>query len=188
MSKSKRDQILDTALTLFVQQGIAATATAQIAKSAGVATGTLFHHFPSKADLVEALYLGVKAQLAEAMTSEPPDCPLQHLARQYWERGLDWALAHPKALQFLQIAGMQGHEDRALRHQAITELLPFIPALLEQGQVEGLLRPLPADLVLEQCHSQFMSAAAFFIGEPEKASQPHYRDAAFSLFWQSMAY
>ncbi len=185
---SKREQILNTALALFVEQGIGATATAQIAKVAGVATGTLFHHFPSKAALVTSLYLGIKSRLAEAMASVPPGGPLQHQARQYWERGVEWALAHPEALQFLQIAGLQGGEDRARRHEAISELLPFVPALLARGQAEGILRPVPFDLALEHCHSQFMSTAAFFIGEPHKASQPQYRDAAFSLFWQSLAH
>ncbi|MBY6018858.1 TetR/AcrR family transcriptional regulator [Ferrimonas balearica] len=185
---SKREQILDTALTLFVEQGIAATATAQIAKVAGVATGTLFHHFPSKAELVAALYRGVKQQLADAMATAPPQGPLEHQAQQYWQRGLAWAQAQPRALQFLQLAGLQGMEDRALRHQTMSELLPFVPALLQRGQAEGVLRPIPADLALEQCHSQFMSAAAFFIAEPEKADDPSYQDAAFGLFWHSLAY
>ena len=49
MSKiDKKQAILDTALTLFVSQGFYATSTASIAKTAGVATGTLFHHFASK--------------------------------------------------------------------------------------------------------------------------------------------
>ncbi|MBY6188154.1 TetR/AcrR family transcriptional regulator [Marinobacter hydrocarbonoclasticus] len=185
---SKRDQILETALGLFVEQGIAATATAQIAKQAGVATGTLFHHFPSKADLVAALYLGVKAQLADAMAAEAAEGTLADQARQYWERGLDWALSHPGALQFLQLVGLQGHEDTQLRHQAISELLPFVPALLARGQAEGVLRPVPADLALEQCHSQFMSAAAFFIAQPEHARDSQYRESAFALFWHSLAY
>ena len=53
MSTDKRDKILQAALELFAEQGFRGTSTAQIAKHAGVATGTLFHHFESK----EALYL-----------------------------------------------------------------------------------------------------------------------------------
>lgn len=44
----KRQAILETALRLFVDQGFHGTSTASIAKQAGVATGTLFHHFPTK--------------------------------------------------------------------------------------------------------------------------------------------
>ena len=45
---SKRDQILLSALTLFNNQGFEKTPTSAISKHAGVATGTLFHHFKTK--------------------------------------------------------------------------------------------------------------------------------------------
>ena len=44
----KRRQILDAALTLCAEDGLQGAATARIAKAAGVAHGTLFHHVPSK--------------------------------------------------------------------------------------------------------------------------------------------
>ncbi|MGL5975525.1 MAG: TetR/AcrR family transcriptional regulator, partial [Aeromonas sobria] len=44
----KRRQILDAALALCAEDGLQGAATARIAKAAGVANGTLFHHFPSK--------------------------------------------------------------------------------------------------------------------------------------------
>ncbi|MBY5993530.1 TetR/AcrR family transcriptional regulator [Ferrimonas balearica] len=184
---SKRDLILATALELFVHQGIGATATAQIAKAAGVATGTLFHHFPSKAQLVSALYLNVKTQLAEAMRLEQGEGDLAGRARQYWDRGMDWALAHPESLRFMSLVYHRPGQDGDLKRQAMLEILGFIPELLRQGQAEGRLRPVPEDLALEQCQGQFMTAAQFFIDHPDKAGDGHYRDAAFDLFWLSMA-
>ncbi|MBW2185312.1 MAG: helix-turn-helix transcriptional regulator, partial [Deltaproteobacteria bacterium] len=44
MKIEKRKQILGSALELFAEQGFRGTSTAEIAKHAGVATGTLFHH------------------------------------------------------------------------------------------------------------------------------------------------
>ncbi len=42
MASHKKQQLLDTALSLFVEHGIQGTATAKIAQQAGVANGTLF--------------------------------------------------------------------------------------------------------------------------------------------------
>jgi AcrR family transcriptional regulator len=50
-----RRTILGAALQLFTTRGFHDTSTALIAREAGVATGTLFHHFASKAELVDAL-------------------------------------------------------------------------------------------------------------------------------------
>ena len=55
----KRRQILDAALALCAEDGLQGAATARIAKAAGVANGTLFHHFPSKKVLIQCLYFYV---------------------------------------------------------------------------------------------------------------------------------
>ena len=44
----RREAILKAAKELFAQRGFYATTTAELAKRAGVAEGTIFHHFTSK--------------------------------------------------------------------------------------------------------------------------------------------
>ncbi len=45
---SKKKDIIDAAISLFAQNGFAATPTTAIAKKAGVAQGLIFHHFVTK--------------------------------------------------------------------------------------------------------------------------------------------
>jgi len=59
----KKERILNTALKLFVEQGFHGTPTSKIAKEAGVANGTLFHHFKTKDDLIVELYLFLKSKM-----------------------------------------------------------------------------------------------------------------------------
>lgn len=54
--ESKRAIILDAALRTFVQRGFPETKVAEIASEAGVAEGTLYNYFPSKEDLLLALF------------------------------------------------------------------------------------------------------------------------------------
>ncbi len=51
----KRRLLLDAAAALFRQQGFEKTSVSQIVKKAGVAQGTFYLYFPSKAHLVPAL-------------------------------------------------------------------------------------------------------------------------------------
>lgn len=59
----KKQIILNAALKLFVEQGFHGTPTSKIAKEAGVANGTLFHHFNTKDELIVALYLHLKSKM-----------------------------------------------------------------------------------------------------------------------------
>jgi len=52
----KRAVILDAALRTFVKRGYPKTKVAEIASEAGVAEGTLYNYFPSKEDLLLALF------------------------------------------------------------------------------------------------------------------------------------
>lgn len=51
----RKQQIFQTALDLFVQQGYYGTKTSQISKRAGISEGLLFHYFPTKETLLEEL-------------------------------------------------------------------------------------------------------------------------------------
>ena len=51
----RKQQIFQTALDLFVQQGYYGTKTSQISRRAGISEGLLFHYFPTKEKLLEEL-------------------------------------------------------------------------------------------------------------------------------------
>ncbi|KMO83633.1 TetR/AcrR family transcriptional regulator [Mycolicibacterium chlorophenolicum] len=72
---SRRDQILDAALELFATQGITATTTRDVAARAGVATGSVFYHFATKPDLIEAVlgraYVGPDLQTIADRSDRP---------------------------------------------------------------------------------------------------------------------
>lgn len=48
-------ELLDAALSLFVEKGFAATRTEEVARQAGVAKGTLYLYYPSKDELFKAV-------------------------------------------------------------------------------------------------------------------------------------
>ncbi|MDT8423127.1 MAG: TetR/AcrR family transcriptional regulator [Desulfuromonadales bacterium] len=74
--KEKRTALLQAALKLFTEHGFHGASTAQIAKHAGVASGTLFFHFNSKEELIHTLFREVQAKILsrinESLTDEKP--------------------------------------------------------------------------------------------------------------------
>lgn len=54
-AEQTRQDLLDAALTVFSQKGYTATRLEDVARTAGVTRGAIYHHFGSKADLYGAL-------------------------------------------------------------------------------------------------------------------------------------
>jgi len=58
MATSTRDRLLDSALQRFADDGVLATTLDQVREGAGASVGAVYHHFPDK----EALYEAVRAR------------------------------------------------------------------------------------------------------------------------------
>ena len=58
---------LRAAERLFVDKGYARVSVAEIAKAAGVSKGLVYHHFPSKEELLGQILEDVSAPLAERL-------------------------------------------------------------------------------------------------------------------------
>lgn len=67
-----RQHLLAIARQLFERQGIAATRTLDVANAAGVSHGTVFAHFPTREDLVEAVVEGFATDYATRLGAAIP--------------------------------------------------------------------------------------------------------------------
>ena len=85
-------ELLEAALTLFVEKGFAATRSEEVAKAAGVSKGTLYLYFPSKEELLKAViqhFLGteIEAGVQEAAVADGPTAQvLEQLLVKWWTR------------------------------------------------------------------------------------------------------
>ena len=70
-----RQRLIRAALELFTTKGYHDTTTAQIAKKAGIAEGTIYRHFASKQQLVNELYRAAQRWAAKVVqeTSRGPE-------------------------------------------------------------------------------------------------------------------
>jgi len=85
-----RDRILDAALELFIERGIAGTTVSDIERAVGLAagTGSFYRHFRSKEDLIiPAFRRGVTERVARLDAARVPetgiDDPVERDARDY---------------------------------------------------------------------------------------------------------
>jgi AcrR family transcriptional regulator len=66
-AEATRSLLIDVARRSFTEQGYAATSIDDIIRQAGVARGALYHHFPGKEALFQAVYETVEAEVVTAV-------------------------------------------------------------------------------------------------------------------------
>jgi AcrR family transcriptional regulator len=88
-------ELLEAALTLFVEKGYAATRSEEVARAAGVSKGTLYLYFPSKEELLKAVIQHFLANEVSAGAEEAAalDGPTQQVMTEllvpWWTRIYD---------------------------------------------------------------------------------------------------
>jgi AcrR family transcriptional regulator len=150
-SASRRDELLQLAAAMFAERGLRATTVRDIADSAGILSGSLYHHFKSKEQMVEEVLRDfldwLFGRYREIVDTEPD--PLARL------KGLFMASFEAIEHRHAQVVIYQ---DEAKRLSTLPQF-DFVEArnkeqrkmwvdVLNQGVGEGCLRPdLDVDLV-----------------------------------------
>ncbi|HEY1440563.1 MAG TPA: TetR family transcriptional regulator KstR2, partial [Mycobacterium sp.] len=57
-ANSRRNELLELAAAMFAERGLRATTVRDIADGAGILSGSLYHHFSSKEEMVDELLRG----------------------------------------------------------------------------------------------------------------------------------
>ena len=74
-ANSRRDELLELAAQMFAERGLRATTVRDIADGAGILSGSLYHHFASKEEMVDDLMRGfldwLFARYREIVDGEP---------------------------------------------------------------------------------------------------------------------
>lgn len=135
----RKNEILDAAEQLFETKGFDATSTTDILNEVGIARGTLYYHFRSKEDILDALIERITRTLT-ARASEiagNKDLPgLQRLTLMLISLNMENDLGQ-------EIMQQVHKPQNALMHQKMQERLlagvnPIVTSLIEEGMAQGI--------------------------------------------------
>lgn len=136
---ARRSEILDAAEKLFGTKGYDATSTGDILRELGIARGTLYYHFKSKEDILDAMIDRLTQALAAraAGVLDRKDIPvLQRLTLMMQSLQVNNALGH-------EIMSQVHKPQNALMHQKmqermLTAVVPLVTSLLQEAREQGL--------------------------------------------------
>ncbi|MEO7120367.1 MAG: TetR/AcrR family transcriptional regulator [Ginsengibacter sp.] len=97
----KKEAILKSTLNLIKDNGFHGTPISLIAKNAGVASGTIYHYFSSKDDIIMELHKKIKTEMVVAMfTKESSVKPYQQQFFDGWINLCKYFIKNPASLFF----------------------------------------------------------------------------------------
>lgn len=187
MSADRRQQLIESAVSVFAREGVSAGNTGTVAKQAGVAAGTLFNYFKSKADLVQAAYLDCKLRAAEKMRAAiVSERPASENLRAIWISAIEWHLNHAEATAFMeQVRNSPAWQSEDLSCKA-AEAFAFLFEFVSEAQARGEIADLPHEYLEGVFSSLFLTTVAYMREnrlEPDDA----FAERSFAVLWQAIA-
>lgn len=140
-AEERRNEILDVAERLFGTKGFDHTSTNDILNEIGIARGTLYYHFKSKEDILDAMIERITRQLtakAKAIAENKEIPILQRLTMTVMALNLDNDLGHEVMKQVHRAQNALMHQK--MRENLLTEVNPVITGLIKEGIQQGIFQ------------------------------------------------
>lgn len=180
-SEDKRNAIMAAATRVIVTQGLSAP-TATIAQEAGVANGSLFLYFETKAELFNQLYLELKTGMASAaLEGLPAEADLREQVFHVWSNWMGWAVSNPEKRRALAQLGVSDEITPANRSEA-HKAMAGIAALLERIRAHNPIHDASMDFVGAIMNSLAETTMDFMISDPANADK--HCKAGFDALWR----
>lgn len=138
-AEERKNEILDAADELFAQKGFDGTSTNDILEKVGIARGTLYHHFKSKEDIMDALIDRYSDGLLDAAQVIAADMTIPVVERVI------------RVVMALNLSGGSSKEimehihkpQNALMHQKIQKVIinrvpPILTGIIREGIEQGM--------------------------------------------------
>jgi AcrR family transcriptional regulator len=182
----KRKSIMEASLKLFCEKCVQDTSTASISQEANVGTGTLFCYFDSKEDLVNALYLESKEELAAYMEGGVWEhttfkTQLKHIL----DRMVEWYLDNPRKIKFMAQFRSSPLITK-ITHEKASTRFTIIADVVKKAIASGEASTTSAELLSSLISGYFHSAGMYLLDNAHNKNIKKWQEETFGLLWKGI--
>jgi AcrR family transcriptional regulator len=181
-SNDKRRAILEAAIEVFAERGLAHGPTSAISKAAGIAEGTLFTYFASKDDLINELYRNIRKEFDRELVDYPFKADARARLRFIWDRFLNLSKTQPKRLRVIKQLRASGQllKEEETPSLALSELLRTTSEAFD-GSAPNFAA---AEFLVLQFRAQADATADYIAAHPGEESEAW--ELGFHLLWRGL--
>jgi len=139
-ANERKNEILDVAKDLFMKQGYNQTNTNEIVKAVGIARGTLYYHFKSKEEIMDAIIVRQGDELVRRAENIADD-----KMQSVFERIFNIIMSLKIEEQEQELVAHIHRPENALMHQRIEKMIvekitPILTEVILEGIEEGVFK------------------------------------------------
>ncbi len=181
---NKQIAIFHAALNLIQEYGFHGTPVSAVAEKANVATGTIYHYFKGKDQLLQELFLYCRQQLMEVtVAAAATKCDYKEKFESIWNGHFNFYIKNPEILIFFeQYSNSPFSENKQNQSLKSGPLLEFI----SKGIEKGLLKDLAVDIILIQILSNCVTYAKLHLFSKQKLSETKIQDI-IAMTWDAIS-
>lgn len=183
--ETKIDAIFEATLKLVQKSGFNGLKMADVAKAAGMATGTLYIYFKNKDVLINELFLALKrSKTSRMLLGVNPQDSFEETFRKLWFNYFDISMAEPERMLFIEQFAHTSYLTKKTKAQGDQLLEPLI-TFLEEGMRKKIIRKLPVEILLSQLMGPIYETVKV---QQEKQTRitPAQKQGMFEMAWRSV--
>jgi AcrR family transcriptional regulator len=187
---STKSLLIQAAARVFLEHGFTAASMELVRQEAGVSNGSLYHHFPTKDKLADALYAHTLRDFHSSVLPAiggrvAAQAGVKGLVRAY----VQWVVRHPDRARLLHRLGRTGDlaDTASERNQANTEAFAALREWVRQKAQSGELREMPFEVWMALVFSPSMSLTRQWVRQDEPAVPHKVRLALEHGAWMAVA-
>lgn len=182
-SRNKREALVRATINLVNNNGFHAAPMSKIAKMAGVSPGTIYLYFENKQDLVNQVYIEVKASFTQfAFKDYKENSSIEIGFEKIWQNIAAFKLNEGEEAMFLSQCDNTPMIDEPSRNEGLKHLSPLLD-LWERGQKEEIVKPVSPYLL----YAFSIYPISFLLQQRERYEiKPENLNEAYEMAWNSI--
>jgi AcrR family transcriptional regulator len=183
----RRQAILNAAMKVFAQRGYAAATIREIAREADIAQGTIYLYFPSKREILLAVYRSMILESLEEFMARPEKGDDQTFLRSLLVDRIRRFRQNARAVRFA-FTELPLHDELRERfyREIVLEQLERIKAFLKERAAQGKFRPLRTEIAARAFQGMYvifaLAETVFGDGEVGRLPPEEIAEEVVSLF------
>lgn len=143
----KKEAIFNATIKLLTENGFDRTPMSLIAKTAGVAAGTIYLYFKNKEELINQLYLALKERLTEAVVKGyNGNLPIRVAVELLWGNYVNYFLENPTEFRFFEQFSNSPLIHKLTKEEGFRIFHPIIE-IFDRAKEEKVIKDIPTEIV-----------------------------------------
>jgi TetR/AcrR family transcriptional regulator, fatty acid metabolism regulator protein len=137
---AKKEMIVEVAMSIFLKRGFTNTKISDIAKKAGIATGSVYLYFDNKNSILEEIYINFWETLTNMLIEiQKKEIPIPEIFEIYFQYLLDMVYSNKDLIRMLVNEQQFLNAERMFHlKERVNKINILIAEIIQKGQKQGI--------------------------------------------------